>query len=243
MRVVLTGPWGRGRRTSSPIGSRRAAIRWACKARKTHPDLGTEIRGPSPSSNHSLGLVQKLGLVILHAPTYRKCFANDLSKELPRIPFAPDFHVFAEAGRELAELHLGYENCEEYPLEVSFTQPIEPRPEHFRVGRQVMRFGDDKKTILRVNDHVSLRAIPTSAHEYQVNGRPPLEWFINRYRIVQHKESGIVNDPNDWFEHPRDLTAAIRRIVHLSVETARIIEGLPEPITDLDLTFPPQSAH
>ena len=36
---------------------------------------------------------------ILHAPEYRERFANDLAKELPRIPFAPDFRAFSEAGR------------------------------------------------------------------------------------------------------------------------------------------------
>ena len=36
---------------------------------------------------------------VLHAPSYREMFANDLSKEIPRIPFAPDFHAFAEAGK------------------------------------------------------------------------------------------------------------------------------------------------
>ena len=33
--------------------------------------------------------------------------------------------------------------------------------------------------------------------------------------------------PNAWFDDPRDLVAALRRIVHLSVETARIVQGLP----------------
>ena len=52
---------------------------------------------------------------ILHASGYRERFSNDLTKELPRIPMAPDFSTFAEAGRALAELHLGYETGEEYP--------------------------------------------------------------------------------------------------------------------------------
>ena len=77
---------------------------------------------------------------------------------------------------------------------------------------------------------MSLRGIPASVHTYQVNGRSPLEWFINRYRITQNKESGIVNDPNAWFADPLDLISAIRRIVHVSVETARIVEDLPEPV-------------
>ena len=170
---------------------------------------------------------------VLHASAYRERFANDLAKELPRIPLAPDFHAFAKAGRELAELHLGYDTCEEYSLEVAFAHSGDPRPAHFRIGDRAMRFADDEKTVLAVNEHVSLRGIPASVHTYQVNGRSPLEWFIDRYRITQNKESGIVNDPNGWFDDPRDLIAAIRRIVHISVETARIVSALPEPIAEL----------
>ena len=160
----------------------------------------------------------------------RERFANDLAKELPRIPLAPDFHAFAKAGRELAELHLGYETCAEYLLKIVFAREGEPRPAHFRIGDRAMRFADDEKTVLAVNEHVSLRGIPASVHTYQVNGRSPLEWFIDRYRITQNKESGIVNDPNGWFDDPRELVAAIRRIVHVSVETARIVTGLSEPM-------------
>ena len=53
---------------------------------------------------------------VLHAPTYRERFANALAQALPRIPVAPDFDAVAEAGRELADLHLGYESGPEYPL-------------------------------------------------------------------------------------------------------------------------------
>ena len=164
---------------------------------------------------------------VLHAPAYRERFANDLAKELPRVPFAGDFHAFARAGRALAALHLGYETCDEYPLETVFAGPGEPRPEHFRIAERAMRFVDDERTALRINEHVSLTGIPAEAHAYQVNGRTPLEWLIDRYRIVRDKESGIVNDPNAWFADPVDLLPAIRRVVHVSAETARIVEDLP----------------
>ena len=58
---------------------------------------------------------------ILHAPSYSNEFANDLSKMIPRIPYALDFHVFAEAGASLATLHLNYETCEQYPLKLIFS--------------------------------------------------------------------------------------------------------------------------
>ncbi|MCY4353233.1 MAG: DEAD/DEAH box helicase family protein [Truepera sp.] len=198
---------------------------------------------------------------VLHAPSYRQRFANNFAKELPRVPFAPDFHAFVEAGRDLAALHLGYESCEEYPLEVRVSgQPgpeesvlgdlfgpsesvppggdpvLESKPELFRIGTRAMRFKDDpkspflEKSVLIINDHIQLCDIPVEAHRYEVNGRTPLGWFIDRYRVTRDKRSGILNDPNGWFADPRDLITAIRRIVYLSVETVRIAAGLPTDI-------------
>ncbi|MDE0425042.1 MAG: DEAD/DEAH box helicase family protein [Candidatus Poribacteria bacterium] len=169
---------------------------------------------------------------VLHAPSYREQFANDLSKMIPRIPYAPDFHAFAEAGVALAELHLNYETCEQYPLECIFSHQGEPQPIHFRLTEKAMRFTDkETKTTLVINEHVRLSGIPEAAHRYVVNGRTPLEWFIDRYKITTDKDSGIVNDPNGWFADPRDLVAAIERIVYVSVESALIIDNLSTEIT------------
>ena len=74
--------------------------------------------------------------------------------------------------------------------------------------------------------------VSSECQRYVVNGGTPLEWYIDRYRIKRDKESGIVNDPNDWLEDPRDLVAAIERIVYVSVESTRIIEGLPREVTE-----------
>ena len=107
---------------------------------------------------------------VLHAPRYCEEFANNLSKELPRIPFAPDFQAFTEAGRALGELHIGYESCERYPLNLVFAHEGEPYPRHFRLTEKAMRFADNEKTTLRINEHVSLSGIPAEAHRYVVNG-------------------------------------------------------------------------
>ena len=180
---------------------------------------------------------------ILHAPDYIEQFAYDLTKMLPHIPFAPDFWEFAKAGAELAALHLGYETCEQYldlRVERIGQQPQrslfeaadqEPEPEHFMLGTKAMKFADDKKTTLIINEHVCVSGIPQDAHKYVVNGRTPLEWFIDRYKIKQDTESGIVNDPNGWFENPRDLITAIERIIYVSVESTKIIKSLPSELT------------
>ncbi|RKU18479.1 damage-inducible protein [Candidatus Poribacteria bacterium] len=175
---------------------------------------------------------------VLHAPSYREQFANDLSKMIPRIPYAPDFHTFAEAGKGLADLHLNYETCQQYPnLSVEPITPSllwEEKPEHFRLGRRAMRFADkEERTTLIINEHVCISGIPAEAHGYVVNGRTPLEWFIDRYKITQDKNSGIINDPNGWFENPRDLITAIERIVHVSIESTKIIENLPTQLMEI----------
>ena len=166
---------------------------------------------------------------ILHASDYRERFANDLAKGLPRVQMTDDFHAFAEAGKALAVLHLGYETCDEFPLTTE-AKIESPTAEHYRIDSRKMRHADDDRTVLIVNDHIRLSGIPAEAHRYAVNGRTPLEWFIDRYRITRDSGSGIVNDPNGWFANPHDLVSSIRRIVHLSVETVRIVEALPKAL-------------
>ena len=163
---------------------------------------------------------------VLHAPDYRTRFADDLSKTLPRVPFAPDFHAFAEAGRALAELHLGYETGPEYPLVLEAADTADQPPGRL-FGTHSMRLVGEVDSVLVVNDCLRLSGIPADAHRYEVNGRTPLGWYIDRYRVTTGKESGITNDPNAWFPDEAAFIAAVRRIVHLSVETARIVDGLP----------------
>ena len=141
---------------------------------------------------------------------------------------APDFWAFADAGRNLMELHLGYESCDAYPLEVSEDSPADASA-LYRIGSKKMRWADSERTVLKVNAHVKIGGIPPDAHRYEVNGRTPLEWFVDRYYVKRDRRSGIVNDPNGWFEDPRDLISAFKRIVHVSVETVRIVAKLPDP--------------
>jgi len=139
---------------------------------------------------------------VLHAPGWRERFADDLAKQLPRIPLAPDFLAFAETGMALAGLHLGHGSCREHPLEAEFSGSGDPAPEHFTIGKRKMRFAEEGRGVLVVNDRVRLAGVPPEAHRYVVNGRTPLEWLIDRYRIRTDRESGIVNDPNGWFGGP-----------------------------------------
>jgi len=53
---------------------------------------------------------------VLPHPHYCDRYAANLKRELPRIPFAPEFQSFAIAGKRLAEIHINYEQQPEYCL-------------------------------------------------------------------------------------------------------------------------------
>ena len=171
---------------------------------------------------------------VLHAPDYRERYQADLIKDLPRIPFASDFGVFRDAGAELASLHLGYETCPEYDLQEDVNGISNSV---YQLGRRPMQWGGTRKepdrSVLHVTNTVTLRGIPDTAHTYVVHGRTPLEWAIDRLHIRHDKESGIINDPNAWFaDNPAGLVSHLRRLVHVSVETTRIVAGLPPALED-----------
>ena len=108
---------------------------------------------------------------------------------MPRIPYAAEFRPLAEAGKALADLHLNYETCKQYPLETDISRTMaNHNAYHFLLGKRAMRFADDEGTTLIINDHIRLAGIPEEAHRYFVNGRTPLEWFIDRYKIKTAQE-------------------------------------------------------
>ncbi|MBI9080417.1 MAG: DEAD/DEAH box helicase [Pseudodesulfovibrio sp.] len=169
---------------------------------------------------------------LLHSQDYRERFKNNLTKELPRIPCvktAADFHAFSKAGRDLAELHLNYETVEQYPLTIE-TSGKELTDEHYRVIKMKYGKGKDKTTLI-YNAHITLKGIPLEAYEYVVNGKPALDWVVERQCVKTDPKSGITNDANDWaidtMNNPRYPLELFMRVVTVSLETMKIVNALP----------------
>ncbi|WP_022662570.1 DEAD/DEAH box helicase [Paucidesulfovibrio longus] len=173
---------------------------------------------------------------LLHSPEYRERFADNLSKELPRIPrvkSAADFWAFSKAGRDLADLHINYETVEPYPLTVKTSgKPLtdaDYRVKKMKYGRR----GKEKDlTTLIYNEKITLTGIPLEAYEYVVNGKPALDWVVERQCVKTDKASGIVNDANDWaietMHNPRYPLELFMRVVTVSLETMKIVNALPK---------------
>ncbi|MDA8008680.1 MAG: DEAD/DEAH box helicase family protein [Alphaproteobacteria bacterium] len=169
---------------------------------------------------------------LLHHPKYRVKFANNLSKELPRIPMAPDFARFSDIGRKLADLHIGYENLKEIP---SIGKPrfIPKEFSKLSFGKKIVKiYGKKRKrddqSVVFVDGHVLFNNIPITT--YMVNGRTPLAWVVNRYRISHNKDTDITNDPCTG----TDIIAIIERAVHIGLESKRLIDQLPKEFEPKD---------
>lgn len=177
---------------------------------------------------------------ILHSPDYRERYADNLSKELPRIPrvrTAGDFWYFSKAGRALADLHLNYETVEKYPLTIQAKGPLADAD--YRVEKMKFAKKKDPETGKSVNDRstviyntkITMTGIPDAAWDYVVNGKAALDWVMERQAVRKDPASGIVNDANDWaietMGNPKYPLELFQRVITVSLETQKIVNALP----------------
>lgn len=173
---------------------------------------------------------------LLHDEDYRERYADNLTKELPRIPCvkkAEDFWAFSKAGRDLAHWHLNYETVAPYKatLDTGTKAYKELLAEDFYVEKMKFAKKGEKGTVI-YNKRVTIKDIPLEAYEYVVNGKPALDWVMERQGVSTHKDSGIVNDANDWaietMGNPAYPLELFLRVITVSLETIKIVKGLPK---------------
>jgi predicted helicase len=175
---------------------------------------------------------------VLHSEEYRERFADNLSKQLPRIPLvktAKDFWAFAKAGEGLIDLHVNYESAEPYP--VNFTGGAlfmnSYADADFRVEK--MKFGGTgkakDKSVVIYNSKITMTNIPLEAYDYVVNGKPALEGVMERQTVKTDSDSGIVNDANRYANEtvgdPAYPLKVFQRVITVSLETMKIVRSLP----------------
>ena len=207
---------------------------------------------------------------LLHHPGYRARFADNLKRELPRIPFAPAgtdpspqtplpqsgargagkkqtsrkttkrsidesplspsagrgvggewFWAFATAAKQLAELHLNYEQLEPFPLQFIVSPEF---PLSYRVESK-MRLSRDKSSVA-VNESLMLAGIPPQTYDYRLGNRSALEWVIDQYQVSTDKRSGIRSDPNRPYDE-QYIVRLIGQVIRVSVDTVRLVASLP----------------
>lgn len=197
---------------------------------------------------------------LLHSEEYRESYAENLTKQLPNIPRVQqyqNFVAFSNAGRKLADLHINYENLDMYQA-IKFNTKLTnlkladgqhwakskieddkfyvTKMKHGKRANEETGKNEDDPTKIVYNNHITIEHIPEEAYDYVVNGKPAIEWIIERQGVKTDKKSGITNDANDWaietMDNSRYPLELLLRVINVSLKTQSIVRELPKLVLE-----------
>ncbi len=157
---------------------------------------------------------------VLHDPVYRLDYENDLLREFPRLPLYHDFDVWRDMGRELLDLHIGFEDADPYPLE---------RRDTDKPATKVMlraNAADKKRGIIRIDDQTTLSGVPEPAWRYKLGNRSALEWVLDQYKEKKPRDPTIRERFNTYrfADHKERVIELLRRVCTVSVKTMDVVD-------------------
>lgn len=203
-------------------------------------DLNTLFE--STNSNLNQAFANKIGLSLddtfayiyglLNSPEYKQKYANDLSKDLARIPIVKNKEKYVEVGRKLINLHINYETIEPYSgceIEVTNNPSYYVKQMKFAKKRNLEtgRLERDYSTI-NFNSDIKIKKIPEKAYNYIISGKSAIEWIMDRYKVISDSKSGITDDPNDFSDDPKYIFNLLLRVINVSIQTIDLIHQLPK---------------
>lgn len=168
---------------------------------------------------------------LLNSREYQEKYANDLKKDLARIPIVKQKDKYVEVGKALMDLHLNYE---EVPVYEDVEVQLSANPSYVVTKMKFAKKRDengksvnDLSTII-YNQDITISNIPEKAYEYMVNGRSAIEWIIDQYQVKTDKKSGITDDPNDYSTDEKYIFNLLLRIINVSIQTVDLVNSLPK---------------
>ena len=203
---------------------------WALKQFRTQYRQGRQALDADnqEGSRTSIGKIDIFHYVyaVLHDPVYREKYAQNLKREFPRIPFYPDFWRWAEWGKALMDLHIGYESVEPWPL-ARTDIPDEKARKNGASPKAMLKADKDNGRIV-LDSETTLADIPHEAWDYRLGNRSALEWILDQYKEKKSKDPTIREKFNTYrFAGYKDkVIDLLARITRVSVETQAIVEAM-----------------
>ena len=168
---------------------------------------------------------------VLHDPVYRHDYAIDLLREFPRLPLYHDWDAWVKMGRELLDLHIGFEDAEPYALErVDKVAPSTGSGRTSSAPRVMLRAnaGDKERGEIHIDSETVLRGVPEFAWEYKLGNRTAIEWVLDQYKEKKPRDPTIRERFNTYrfADYKEDVIDLLRRVCTVSVRTAEIVGGM-----------------
>ena len=166
----------------------------------------------------------------LHDPVYRHDYAVDLLREFPRLPLYHDWDAWVKMGRELLDLHIGFEDVEPYALERVETQ-VDGHDGRDRVSPRVMlraNAQDRERGEIRIDSETTLRGVPADAWRYRLGSRSALEWVLDQYKEKKPRDPTIRERFNAYrfADYKEEVIDLLRRVCAVSVRTMDVVDGM-----------------
>ncbi len=164
---------------------------------------------------------------VLSAPEYINRYRVNLKKESTRVPLLAEFDTYSNYGKELADLHLNYEEIKNDFVSVNVSEKKADEATLYRVEK--MRFdksGD--KSVIVFNQFITIGNIPLELYSYRVNGKSPIEWVMDRYMVKIDSDSGNLNDPNEFSKDPKYVLNLLVSVIAMSHKVIGLQKSLPE---------------
>ena len=157
---------------------------------------------------------------MLHDPAYRQKYEVDLRREFPRVFFQEDFAWWTEQGRELLDLHLGFETADPWPLERVDKDGVTPT-------RAILR-ADNERGVITLDEQTTLQGVPAEAWEYRLGNRSALEWVLDQYKERKPRDPTISERFNTYrfADHKERVVDLLGRVCAVSAFTTTIVNEL-----------------
>ena len=165
---------------------------------------------------------------MLHDPAYQQRYEVELLREFPRVHFQTEFAEFVRLGRELLDLHLGFETVEPYPLERRDKDGVTPT-------RAILR-ADQERDSITLDEQTTLAGVPWQAWVYQLGSRSPVEWILDQYKERKPRDPTIRERFNTYrfADHKERVIDLLQRVCTVSVKTMEIVDLKIDVLTDID---------
>ena len=173
---------------------------------------------------------------MLHDPAYRQKFEIDLRREFPRVYFQEDFAWWAGKGRELLDLHLGFETVEPWPLERNDVGARHASPLRGDTAPKPILRADKERGVIRLDEQTTLAGVPWQAWVYELGSRSAVEWVLDQYKERRPRDPTIRERFNTYrfADHKERVIDLLARVCTVSVKTMEIVDLKIDVLTDID---------
>lgn len=163
---------------------------------------------------------------VLHDPVYREKYAQNLKREFPRIPFYADFWQWADWGKELMDLHIGYEHVQGFMLKR--VDQIDEKSRKAGVAPKAILKADKEAGAIILDSESMLSGIPGEAWAYRLGNRSALEWILDQYKEKKPKDPTIREKFNTYrfVDYKEQVIDLLLRVTTVSVRTVAIVNDM-----------------